>query len=82
MNVDFKQRLANLGLSQADFIRVIEDLSGKTITPQTVCRWGIHREPPALAIALLTLLERTSWRPHKTRKPTKNKNQPLIKYIA
>lgn len=56
---DFRERLAALGLSQAELRRWIEAVTGRRIAQSTTSRWasGDRRAPPELD-ALLAVIER------------------------
>ncbi len=53
----FAPRLARNGLSKRAFARLIGVLSGRPPQYRTVERWGVDRDPPDAAWALLRALE-------------------------
>lgn len=54
----FRATLARLELSQRAFARVLGALASRPPQYRTVERWGVDRDPPDAAWALLALLER------------------------
>jgi hypothetical protein len=61
---DFRAALSRLGLSQRAFARVLADLAGREPQYRTIERWGVDRDPPDAAWALVALMERApgGWR--------------------
>lgn len=54
---EFRNALMELGLSQAQFVRILRKLSDENVAVQTVNRWAKGRRAvPPLAAAVLRLL--------------------------